>query len=464
MKDMTHIVCGASLAEWVKRYPVLQTMMKMESCSWFNQEAYRINAQEGLRYVGLNEHDIADARARLKRFAPYFVQAFSTVGKTNGILESPLVAVPHLQQALQSFQPASGVHTDDLGGRLWLKLDSHLPISGSIKARGGIYEVLAFAEQLAAQHGLVDPHDAHSSYEVLATDEAKKLFGAYKVAVGSTGNLGLSIGIMSATLGFQASVHMSADARQWKKDKLRAHGVEVVEYNDDYSKAVQEGRALAANDPYCYFVDDENSTTLFCGYAVATYRLKAQLEACEVVVDEDHPLFVYLPCGVGGGPGGVAFGLKTVFGDHVRIIFAEPTHCPSMFLGVLTQLHSKISVRDVGIDNVTAADGLACARPSGFVGNAMWRLIDGFTTVTDDDLYRLIALCDMHEQIRMEPSSAAGIDSYMQTMGNQAYLEGIGVSPRQLQRATHIAWITGGSMVPQDEMQSYIDKGRALLS
>lgn len=239
-KDMTHIVCGTSLAEWVKRYPVLQTMMKMESCSWFNQEAYHINAQEGLSHVGLSERDIADARARLKRFAPYFVQAFSTVGKTNGILESPLVAVPRLQWALQSFQPASGVCTDDLGGRLWLKLDSHLPISGSIKARGGIYEVLAFAERLAAQHGLVDPHDAHSSYEVLATDEAKKLFSAYKVAVGSTGNLGLSIGIMSATLGFQASVHMSADARQWKKDKLRAHGVEVVEYNDDYSKAVQE--------------------------------------------------------------------------------------------------------------------------------------------------------------------------------------------------------------------------------
>ncbi|WP_083078463.1 D-serine ammonia-lyase [Actinobaculum suis] len=449
-------VLGKDLSAWVAEYPLLETLMDYQETAWFNPKVTGV--AEGLEHVGLSAADVADTRRRLQRWAPYLAQVFPEARATGGILESPLVCVPDFKARLETH------YGQEISGQLWAKLDSHLPISGSIKARGGVYEVLKHAEDIALKHGLIELTD---DYRALDTPAAREVFGQYKVAVGSTGNLGLSIGIMSAQLGFQAFVHMSADARQWKKDKLRAHGVTVVEYESDYSVAVAEGRKQAESDPSMYFVDDENSTSLFLGYAVSGARLAGQLQALEVTVDEEHPLLVYLPCGVGGGPGGVAFGLKSVFGEAVRCIFAEPTHCPSMLIGVMTGQHDKVSVHDFGIDNVTAADGLACGRPSAFVGEHMQYLVDGYYTVDDAEMYRLVALCAETENLRMEPSSATAFAGPAHILGSgeaaTAYRERLGLTPEKLARATHLGWVTGGNMVPQAEMDDYISRGKSLL-
>ena len=267
---------------------------------------------------------------------------------------------------------------------------------------------------------------------------------------------------MSAKLGFNVSVHMSADAREWKKKKLRANGVNVVEYQNDYSVAVAQGREEAKKDPSCFFIDDENSKTLFLGYSVAGERLKNQLDNMGIIVDKEHPLFVYLPCGVGGGPGGVAFGVKNQYKDNAHCIFAEPTHSPCMYLGVYTGLHEKISVQDIGIDNVTAADGLAVGRPSGFVGRAMHRLIDGYYTISDDEMYRLLALLNKKENVKLEPSALAGMEGPIRVAQNEEYLKRMGFDEKTLANATHIVWATGGGMVPAEEMTKYLEKGASL--
>ena len=445
------VIHGRTLAAWGEQVPVVTDLVALHETEWFPPAV--TPASEALADVGLTRADIDDAAARLRRFAPYFLAAFPETGATQGILESPLVGAPNLQEALAA---RAGV---DLPGQLWLKLDSELPISGSIKSRGGIYEVLQHAEKLAFDAGLLHVDD---DYSKLASPEFAEFFSGFGIVVGSTGNLGLSIGVISAQLGFQVTVHMSADARQWKKDKLRSHGVTVVERDSDFSAAVVEGRRQAEADPNCYFIDDEQSTHLFLGYAVAARRLAGQLRAFDVPVDADHPLFVYLPCGVGGSPGGVAFGLRTEFGDHVHPIFVEPTHSPSVLLGVATGLHDETSVNDFGIDNVTAADGLAVGRPSGFVGRAMQRLIDGYYTVDDDTLFRTLALMDETEGLRAEPSAMAGVVGPIRIARHPEYLESHGITPERAANATHIAWLTGGSMVPPVEMEAYVARGRSL--
>ncbi|AKL83148.1 DsdA [Bacillus atrophaeus UCMB-5137] len=284
-------------------------------------------------------------------------------------------------------------------------------------------------------------------------------FSRYSIVVGSTGNLGLSIGIMSAKLGFNVTVHMSSDAKEWKKDLLRSKNVNVIEYEADYSKAVEEGRKQAAVNPSCYFVDDENSKDLFLGYSVAASRLDKQLKELKITVDENHPLFVYLPCGVGGGPGGVAFGLKLMFRDHVHCFFAEPTHSPSMLLGLMTGLHDQISVQEIGIDNKTDADGLAVGRPSKFAGKIIEPFLSGSYTVSDKHLYKLLKQLADTEDIYLEPSALAGMIGPIKLhQSGMEYLQKHNLKEK-LTNGTHIIWATGGNMVPSNIKEEYYKKG-----
>ncbi|QCR38261.1 D-serine ammonia-lyase [Nissabacter sp. SGAir0207] len=427
----------------IKQTPLVRELILLNEVNWFNPDT--LPAKEGLPHVGLTRHEVEEAAARLQRFAPCLALAFPETAPAGGIIESPVVPIPTMQRALSRQAP--------LGGALWLKKDSHLPVSGSIKARGGLYEVLVHAEKLALEAGLLNLND---DYACLLSPAFRDFFGQYRIAVGSTGNLGLSIGIMGARLGFHVTVHMSADARQWKKDKLRAHGVEVKEYAQDYGVAVAHGRQAAEGDPRCFFIDDENSRTLFLGYAVAGLRLRQQFAGLGVRVDADHPLFVYLPCGVGGGPGGVAFGLKLAFGDHVHCFFAEPTHSPCMLLGMSTGLHDALSVQEIGIDNKTAADGLAVGRASGFVGRAMIGLTDGCYTLSDQTMYDLLRLLSDSENIQLEPSALAGMAGPQRICAAGEYQQQHQLGADQMANATHLVWATGGGMVPEAEMRAYL--------
>ena len=427
--------------------PLLGQLTSYTDVLWLNPRLESL--QTGMEKSPLSLEDVRAAEERLKRFAPYIAKVFPETEAANGAIESPLVKIPRMKLKLERDYDQS------LTGEIWLKCDNLLPISGSIKARGGIYEILKHAENLALEHKLLTLED---DYSILASKRFHSFFSHYSIAVGSTGNLGLSIGIISAKLGFKVTVHMSADAKQWKKDLLRQKGIQVVEYRADYSRAVEEGRLQAEEDPTCYFVDDERSHDLFLGYAVAAFRLKKQLEQLKISVDANHPMFVYLPCGVGGGPGGVAFGLKLVFKDHVHYFFAEPTHSPCMLLGLMTGLHDQISVQDMGIDNLTDADGLAVGRPSGFASRIIEPFLSGIYTISDETLYKLFKDLVDTEGIHLEPSAQAGMLGPVKLFKKgMKYLEQHHLKEK-MQKGTHIVWATGGGMVPKAVMKEYYQK------
>lgn len=439
------------MTQEINETEILQSIRKQKEIFWINPNLKETElANEQTRYSMATVQDVED---RLQRFASYFRLVFPETEKNDGLLESEITKLNGMTNWLEE------QYDQELPGNLYLKRDDLLPISGTIKSRGAIYEVLKYAETLALDAGVLE--STEMDYEIFASEDFRLFFSDYNITVGTTGNLGISVGAMGRALGFEVTVHMSADARQWKKDYLRERGVEVVEHSTNFSKAVEIARYESNNNPNSYFVDDEHSEELFLGYTVGGYRMKQQLADEGIQVDEDHPLFVYLPCGIGGSPSGITFGLKQAFGDNVHCFFAEPTKMPSLLIGLGTQLFDKIAVDDIGLGSLTVADGLAVPRTSALVAKIMDHYFSGSYTLTDETFQAVLTNLYDQEEIFLEPAAVAGLPGpfkLLRSADGRNYVKDHQLEDK-LENATHIAWGTGGSMVPEKERQEFIQQG-----
>ncbi|MBS1783417.1 MAG: D-serine ammonia-lyase [Bacteroidetes bacterium] len=436
----------SKIEAYIKREPLLTDVMLKKPVIWLNTDR---KTMAKMPDCGLNIQNIEAVESLWTRFSTFLKDTFTELASVEGKITSPLKRIDRMKTWL-------GNQGKKIEGQLFIKCDSDLAVAGSIKARGGFYEVLHYAEKLALKAGILHEGD---DYRKFSSEAFKNFFSKYRIGVGSTGNLGMSIGIMSTRLGFEAHVYVSSDAKQWKKDLLRKEGAIVKEYAGDFSEAIIAGRQETLADPNGYFVDDENSKELFVGYSLGAKELQKNLQEQGVIVDEDHPLFVYSPCGVGGSSGGIAFGLREIFGDAVHCFFVEPTHAPAVLVGLTTGEMSHICVQDLGIDNHTEADGLAVGRASNFATQISAHTISGIYTIEDNELFELLSALWDSEKIFLEPSATAGLIG-AQMVEKSGYPQKYGLN---MQQATHVAWATGGSLVPQTDRNQFYNKGKKLL-
>ena len=401
---------------------------------WINPS--KLSSEKALSKQKLSHGDIQKAFNRLERFAPLLVKLFPELNSSMGIIDSELIKI---NKMFSNFD------------NLYIKSDHALPVSGSIKARGGFYSVFVIVEKILAEHGL----DVSGLIDK-SVEDIKSIFASRSLVVGSTGNLGLSIGLMGRAFGFNVTVHMSAAAKLWKKEKLRDLGVTVIEHGSDYSTACRAARSSANENSGIFFIDDENSIDLFLGYSVAASMIAGQLEDKDLSVDSEHPLFVYIPCGVGGAPGGITFGLKHIFGDNVHCFFAEPVEAPAMMLGLVTGKNSSVAVKEIGLSINTCADGLAVGTPSELVAKMMSTILDGCFTVEDSEILKYLAELYDREGIKIEPSAAVGFAGPRFITDSETGKDYLAQNKINLKTITHIVWTTGGSMEPEEEfVRSY---------
>ena len=144
---------------------IIENLKQCKESFWANPNVKDLKHE--LANAPIKKSEIEDARKRLNRFKPLFMNLFKETKQNAGIIESPFVAGVDFKNALESYKGAK------IKGDIYLKLDSHLPISGSIKARGGIYEVLAHTERLLIKAKLLDYKD---DYAKINTKKNQRFF------------------------------------------------------------------------------------------------------------------------------------------------------------------------------------------------------------------------------------------------------------------------------------------------
>ncbi|KGO31709.1 D-serine dehydratase [Oenococcus alcoholitolerans] len=122
---------------------------------------------------------------------------------------------------------------------------------------------------------------------------------------------------------------------------------------------------------------------------------------------------------------------------------------------MMTKLNERISVYDIGLDGLTAADGLAVGRPSRLAGKVMRTLLFGSVTFNDDDIYRYLAELLDTQKIVVEPSAAAGFTGIEPIVKNEPAFNNVNTA--------HIVWSTGGDMMPESEREADYKIGKELL-
>jgi len=182
----------------------LNTIKKYIPCFWINQVSLSTgdSLPDILSSLPLTTRDLDEAEQRWQRLRPVLSNLFSSE-TPDGLIKSPLHRASIKLQTSLGLTSSSSV--------LLIKEDSKLAVCGSVKARGGLYETFKYAEDVNLDWSLDDDDGSSSSKDSSSSSSSSSasslldavqegLMEDYTVVVGSTGNLGLSVGLAAASM------------------------------------------------------------------------------------------------------------------------------------------------------------------------------------------------------------------------------------------------------------------------
>jgi threonine dehydratase len=229
-----------------------------------------------------------------------------------------------------------------VGAQVWVKHENHQPV-GSFKVRGGL--------NLVAQ---LSPEE-----------KARGLITA------STGNHGQAIAYAGRMFGVRAIVAVPEGANPDKVAAIRHLGAELVVHGKDFDDAMQRAGELAQEEGYCYVTDDD--PRLIAGAGTHTLEILQQLPDAEVIV---------VPIGGGGSAAGACIVAKTI-NPAIQVIGVQAERAPSAYLTWKARKPVEAKIE-------TFAEGLAARAPFMLPQSILWRHLDDFVLVSEEEMLRCI--------------------------------------------------------------------------
>jgi threonine dehydratase len=277
------------------------------------------------------------------------------------------------------------------GAQLWVKHENHQPV-GAFKVRGGV--------NLVSQ---------------LTEDERRR-----GVITASTGNHGQSVAYAANIFGVRAIICVPERANPVKVESMRALGAEIVFHGRDFDDAREYCEKQAVEHGYRY-IHSGNEPMLIAG--VATYTL----EMLESRPDID---VIIVPVGGGSGASGVCTVAKAVR-PSIEVIGVQSQAAPAA--------HRSWQGRALVTDaNATIAEGLATRTAFELPQRIMWRLLDDFVLVSDEELLAATRMMIEKTKNLVEPSGASPLAAVMADQARFArrkvaiVCSGGNISPAQL--------------------------------
>lgn len=230
-------------------------------------------------------------------------------------------------------------------------------------------------------------------YKISQLSEAEKQKG---VIACSAGNHAQGVALAATAMGVKSLICLPEGAPISKVEATKRLGAEVKLVPGVYDDAYAEAIRLRDECGYTFVhpFDDEN---VIAGQGTIGLELLDQLSDVEAVV---------IPVGGGGLISGVAFALKSL-NPRVKVYGVQAAGAA----GMVESIHQHRLEKLASVS--TIADGIAVKEPGQLTFEACSKYVDGFVTVSEDEISAAILRLIETEKMVAEGAGAAGVAAVM---------------------------------------------------